>query len=110
MPNRRSTRRLRPRQRHLISTGQQENPFHIRSKSSVPDEELHEGSCLLVHGHVERFNVEFKENARSAGVVVKNPRVVGHAVLVCLERFRTRCNIRGGNDGQEVLVCDKSCE
>lgn len=50
----------------------------------IPYEQLDEHRRALVHGHVERLEVEFEENARSAILVRKRAGVMGDTVLVCL--------------------------
>lgn len=50
----------------------------------IPYEQLDEHRRALVHGHVERLEVEFEEDARSSILVRKRAGVVGDTVLVCL--------------------------
>ncbi len=58
-------------------------------------------------GDLEGIKVELEEDARCAAVVVEHPCIVGHAVLVRLERFRARRDVRGRDDVEEVLVRNK---
>ena len=55
----------------------------------------------------EGIEIKFKKDARSALIVLQNTGVVGNAVLVCVEGFRTGGNVGGRDDMQEILVRGK---
>ena len=73
----------------------------------IPNEQLGQSGCSLVHGDLERIEVELEENARCAAVVVKHASVVGYAVLVRVERLGARRDVCRGYDMEEVLVRDE---
>ena len=56
---------------------------------------------------LHRLEVELEEDSRRATMVVQGPSVMSDAVLMCVERLRTGCNVRRWHNMQEVLICNK---
>ena len=56
---------------------------------------------------LQRVEVELEEDAGSAAVVVKHACVVGHAVLICVQRLGAWRNVCRRYDVEEVLIRDE---
>ena len=75
--------------------------------TDTSDEKLKEGRCALVESYSHRIEIKFEENSRSAFVMFYFAGVVGDAVLMRMERGRTRCNVSCWHNMQEILVGDE---
>ena len=73
----------------------------------VPDHELHEARGTLMDCELEGFKVELEEDSGCPAVMVEDTGVVGHAVLVRIQRGRARSDVCGGDHMEEILVRDK---
>ena len=56
---------------------------------------------------MQRLKIKLEEDSGCAAVVVKDTRVVRHAVLVGVQGLGTRRDVGGRNDVEEVLVRDE---
>ena len=63
-----------------------------------------------MHDQLYRLDLKLEENTRRATVMIVNTCIMGHTVLIRLQRCGSRRDIRGRNDANEILVRHKRYE
>jgi len=61
----------------------------------------------LDDSETDGLNIELEKDSRDARVVTNFPFIVGHAVLVRMQRFGTWCDVGSWDDSKVVLICNK---
>jgi hypothetical protein len=64
----------------------------------------------LDDSETDGLDVELEKDSRDARVVTNFPFIVGHAVLVRMQRLGTWCDVGSWDDSKVVLICDKVCK
>ena len=70
---------------------------------------MDERRSFLVDSHTKRLNVELKKDSRGAVLMVQNPLVVGHTILVSVQWLCARSDVCRRYDIEIILVGNESC-